>query len=132
MKDRVYKRRFYRIRPGRPLYSYVTIARIGRRRVNSHTLRTRVLDISPGGLRFQSDLRFPRHADMELRFEFAAEGQRLVFCGMIAYRLATDAGFLYGVEFVGKRPDLGRLLQLFNGMSLNTKKHYIVFRFCAN
>lgn len=130
VEPKTYSRKFLRIKPESPLYGAVSIVRIGERRVYSGTARVRLLDISPGGLRFVSVLKLPADSLVILEVELNINGLQYCIQGRIVYSCSTEVNeFEYGFRFLEPNYDLRETLKIvFNRMSVRKNRRIIILK----
>lgn len=130
MEYKGYSRKFFRIRPESPLFGTISIVRIGDRRVFSNAAKVRILDISPGGLRFVSSLKLP--VDRSIMLEAVLKLGNSEYClqGCIVHMIGSEVNeFEYGLKFI--EPDLElreTLKKIFSRISVRQNRHVIILR----
>ena len=101
MYPRNYARKSLRLRPSKPLYADVSIEKIGDRAVHTNIARIKVLDISSGGLRFASPLRFPVKKSVILKVMLELDLQQYVLHGFLVHSSQSETGeYVYGLCFI--------------------------------
>ncbi|HEX2946473.1 MAG TPA: PilZ domain-containing protein [Clostridia bacterium] len=130
MEHRAYSRRFFRIRPENPLFGTISIVRIGARRVFSNAARVRILDISPGGLRFVSSLKLPVDSSVILEAALVLGGLEYCLRGCIVHVIGSEVNeYEYGLKFPEPDPELRETLKkIFSRISVRQNRHIIVFK----
>jgi hypothetical protein len=125
--QRKYKRKYFRIKPENELYSEITIVRLNSRKITAGSAYVRVINISPGGLKFMSGLDFPAETDMVLKFKIELSGYSVSPEGYIIHKSkVNDNNFEYGVCFINVDNSMRYLLvKLFN-MVMSQVKNYII------
>ena len=125
-----YKRKYLRIKPDVPLYGVLRIVEIGGRKVSTGTAKIRILDISPGGLRFVSSLRFPAGRGMIIEVSFMIEGASYCLKGFVVRACGTEINeYEYGFCFLKDDENLRKSLkQLFKKMLVRLNKHIVILR----
>ncbi len=124
---RGYKRNYYRLKPRNVLYSKMTIRKVGLRPVKTHHTRVRLIDISPGGLKFSSGLKFPVSSEVILEFSICTIEDCVFMQGHIVYRNEKSRGtYVYGVCFDNIDESTHTMLvRILNNMKTNMR--YYVF-----
>ena len=130
MGHKTYSRKFFRIRPENPLFGTISIARIGNRRVFSNAARVRILDISPGGVRFVSSLKLPVDSSVILEAVLQLEESEYCLKGFIVHTICSEVNeYEYGMKFLEPDPQLRETLkELFNRISIRQNRHIIILR----
>lgn len=130
MESRTYSRKFLRIRPDTVLYGMIAIACIGSRRVCSGAARVRILDISPGGLRFVSSLRLPTDSTVIIVITLLIDGSQYCMRGYIVHGISSEVNeYVYGFRFL--EPDVRlreSLKKVFNKAIIRQNRHIIILR----
>lgn len=130
MDPTTYTRKYLRINPDIPLYGKASIVSIGVKRVYTGTARVRILDISPGGLRFISSLRLPVDFSVILELSFKLNEKNYCLQGFIIHSCSTEVcEYEYGFCFL--EPDLNlraSLNELFNRMSIRLNRCIVFLR----
>lgn len=125
-----YSRRFLRIIPYMPLYGTASIVRIGSKRVYTNSARVRILNISPGGLRFVSSLRLPADRKVILEICFQLDGMNYCLQGYVTYCCSNEVcEYEYGFCF--SEPDTSlrdTLKKLFARMLVMSDCHIVFLR----
>lgn len=131
MAERKYARKYLRIKPGNPLHADVAIVRVGRDAVRTGTARVRVLDISPGGLRFTSVLNLPVTESVLLELHFQLSGADYRMRGCIVHKNSPEVKeYEYGLRFLEPDGTLRiSLRKLFGGVQVSLEKHIVILRF---
>lgn len=106
-----YKRRYFRIKPKRPLISDISIVKFNSRDVNTKSAPVQILNISPGGLMFLSELNFPVDPSLILRFKIQNSNQTVYPDGYIVHKHRNKENkYEYGVCFVNVDNSIRNLL----------------------
>ncbi len=130
MEQKVYSRKFLRIKPDMPLYATACIVQVGANKVHTSTMTVRILDISQGGLRFESVLRLP--ADRKIILEMSLVLDLVSFCiqGTIVHSHRNkNEEFEYGFCFLEPSSDIrNSLIKMSGRMSAGLKRHIVIFR----
>jgi hypothetical protein len=130
MTDRRYARKYLRIKPDLPMLADMSIVQIGSSKVKSGTARVRILDISPGGLRFVSSLGLPTDALVLLELDFKIADQEFRLKGCIIRKTKTEV-FENEYGFCFYQPDENLrtcLKKLFNNMSVKLQRHIVILK----
>lgn len=130
MNDHKYKRRYFRIKPDRVLDAQMTISQIESKSIKTGFTSVRIINISPGGLRFSSELKFPVNPDVVLEFSIPVCERTIDIKGHVVYRTASDQFlFEYGVSFTQVDESMHMYLSnLFNNMTLRMQKMVVILK----
>lgn len=130
MKSKVYARKFLRICPDTPLFGTASIVRIGNKRVYTGITRVRILDISPGGLRFVSSLKLPVDSTVILELSMKLDETSYCLQGYIVQSSNNEVcEYEYGFCFLEPDANLRESLKkLFNRMYIKLNRNIIVVR----
>lgn len=130
MNFKAYSRKFFRIRPESPLFGTISIVRIGGRRVFSNAARVRILDISPGGLRFVSSLKLPVDTSIILEAILKLGDSEYCLQGCIIHMIGSEVNeFEYGMKFLEPDPELRETLKkIFSRISVRQDRHIIILK----
>lgn len=128
-----HSRQYIRLQvPGQ--FGELQISAIGGKRINSNSRKVLILDISPGGFRFLSGLKFPDAGRLRITMLTTLSGIRFEAEGTIIWRAANENLYEYGVQFditelhrsfmirmlnqlyMQQRPELKRIHQYYNYM----------------
>jgi len=98
--------------------------------VKTRSSKVRILDISPGGLKFLSSLSFPQLQSIILEFRIKVADHTACVRGYIVYKRQTEENlYEYGVCFIHVDHSFhGFLLKLFNISSVVKGKYIVVLR----
>lgn len=131
MPERNYGRKYMRIKPESPAYADVTIVRIGESKVVAGTARVRLVDLSPGGLRFVSPLSLPIDDRVLLEFRFAVLEHTFKLNGRIIHKTGMEVNeYEYGFCFSEADEHLKTCLKkLFNNRFIRLDKHIVFLKF---
>jgi c-di-GMP-binding flagellar brake protein YcgR len=130
MEPKAYSRKFFRIRPESPLFGTISMVRVGKRRVFSNAARVRILDISPGGLRFVSSLKLPADSSVILEAVLKLAGLEYCLQGYIVHVTGSEVNENeYGLRFLEPDPELRETLKkFFSGISVRQNRHIIILK----
>lgn len=130
LEHRIFSRKYLRIKPDVPVSGTVRIVRIGCRQTISGSAKVRVIDLSTGGARFASALRFPVDPKVTLQLAIVLEGTAYCLEGFISNRSGSgERGYEYGLCF--NRPELSLrkvLIPVFARCVIRDNRHIIVLR----
>lgn len=119
MKLRNYARKSLRIRPENPLCADACVVQVGDRAVHTSTTRVRILDISLGGLRFASSLKFPVNRNVTLKVLIELDFHEYILHGFIVHSIKAEVGeYEYGLCFVEPNEGLKEPLKKMFGRML--------------
>ena len=79
-----------------PLSGFFNIIRVNNLENKSRNGAMSVLDVSAGGLKFQSNLELPEHADLELLLTFIINNDKLSLQGRIIWKKKKGSTYMYG------------------------------------
>lgn len=130
MEQKLYKRKYMRIKPDMPLYGTLDIVDVRGKAVTTGKARIRILDICPGGLRFVSSLKFPVDSRVIMEISFAIEDSVYCICGYIVHSCGIEK-HEYGYGFSFKEPDeylKDSVRKLFTSMSVRSNRHIVILR----
>lgn len=104
---------------------------VGDREVKTHKAKVEILDISPGGLRFSSDLSFPIFPCILMEFYIHTCEQTICLKGYIVHRICVEKGlFKYGICFTDTGDSLHPfLLKLFNNINMKKRNFVLLLKF---
>lgn len=123
-------RKYLRLRPDNPIYAKMSVIKVGNARVMTSCTIVQIVDLSPGGLRFISNLNFPSHPCFTLRFDILDPIYDITLEGFIVHKLDC-AGVLYqyGVCFTSSHELLRPyLLEIFNRKFIKAGGSFIILR----
>jgi len=131
MPERIYGRKYLRIKPESPVYADITIVRISGNEVSAGKARVRLTDLSPGGLRFVSQLSFPVDNRVIIEFSFTVLGYSFKLCGHIIHKTGIEVNeYEYGLCFSESDDNLKTCLKkLFNNMCIKLNRHIVILKF---
>ncbi len=92
------KRQYIRLKT-EGCFGELQIKAIGTHAISSNSRKVLVLDISPGGLRFASGLRFPANRKVRVAVLTTIMGIRFEAEGLIVWRKSDENMYEYGVMF---------------------------------
>ena len=130
MAERSYVRKYMRIKPENPVYAGITIVRVGRNNVTTGTARVRIIDISPGGLKFASPLSLPVDSRVLIELGFSILEYNFRLCGHVVHKCGAEAGeYEYGLCF-SEADDILKtcLKKLFNNMCIRLNRHIVFLK----
>lgn len=130
MEERKYSRKFMRISSDQPLFGSASIVQIEERRVYSGSARVRILNISPGGLKFVSSLRLPADSKVLLEICLNLDGYDYCLRGNIVYCSSTEVSeYEYGFRFPEPDGNLrSALKKLFSRLYIMSNRHIVILR----
>ncbi|MBN6186821.1 PilZ domain-containing protein [Aneurinibacillus sp. BA2021] len=129
------RRQFFRLPLPHPLSSDVTIIRIKDNAVEAGKAQVLIEDISPGGLRFISDVKLPATPQVILEFETEILNNTIQLPGYIVRKLPReDELYEYGVTFTLDEAVYTELIPLLQLLSIRLRRTPIVggCRFASN
>jgi hypothetical protein len=121
-------RSYSRLKPKNMLYSKMTISRVGFKSVKTRHTRVRLIDVSPGGLKFSSSLKLPVTPDVILEFSIYTTGQCVFLQGHAVYRLEKSRNmYVYGICFDNVDESMHALLvKIINIMKTHTRNYLYI------
>lgn len=130
MIRRNYIRKFYRIHPEKDLFAEMTIRSVNGKDVNTGRAIVRIVNISPGGLSFLSDLCFPATRKLILQFNINLPNKAVILQGFIVYCLQVENNLKkYGICFnsidESKQSELRELLK---SISVRTRSYSVLLK----
>lgn len=130
MEPKVYARKYLRITPDIPLYGMASIVQVGVRRVYTGTTRVRILDISPGGLKFVSTLRLPVDSKVILDISLKLDEMSYFLQGCVVHSSNTEVcEYEYGFRFLEPDSNLRESLKkLYTRMSVRLNRHIVILK----
>ncbi|GEN32875.1 MULTISPECIES: PilZ domain-containing protein [Aneurinibacillus] len=130
------RRQFFRLPLPHPLSSDVTIIRIKENAIETGKAQVLIEDISPGGLRFVSDVRLPATPQVILEFETEIMNKTLQLPGYIVRKILRDQQgiYEYGVKFTLDEGTYTELIPLLQLLAIRLRRTPIVggCRFATN
>ncbi|MCM3387850.1 EAL domain-containing protein [Ureibacillus chungkukjangi] len=117
------RRAFYRIELLFPLSSKMTLTTFQDRKVNLGKTEVIIDNISPGGLKFTSNMQLPVRSDVFYQFETMIVNSKIVVNGYIVWKNESKDGFFeYGVKFSIDDNERDELLKILEKFSRELKK----------
>jgi hypothetical protein len=117
------KRQYFRVELDPPLCSDMTIVMIKGKSLEVGSAEVLIVDIGPGGLRFQTCLRLPAHPEIVLQFETEVLSQRVEMYGNVVRNNECDEGiYEYGVKFTMDEEKHIEIARIFNRLAIRLKK----------
>ncbi len=132
---RAERRKAFRISFRRYLEADLTITEMKGRKLDIGSTKVLVKDIGPGGLRFASDIRFPKDRGMVFKFTTELMGEEITVLGRIVWVNAFEDGlFEYGVEFSMSENLVTALVKVLNKVQSEMLREtlFTAGRFVAN
>ena len=130
METKLYARKYLRISPDIPLYGTASIVFVGAKRVYTRTTRIRIMDISSGGLRFVSSLRFPADSRIILEVSLKLDEKNYILQGYIIHSRNSEMyEYEYGFQFL--EPDMNlreSLKEFYRRMSVRLNLHIVILK----
>jgi hypothetical protein len=127
LEQRAFSRKYLRIKPVTPVFGTIRIMRVGHRQTISGRAEVRIIDISPGGARFATALKFPVDPEVVLQLMVMLEGTSYCMEGSIVNRSGSgNRGFEYGFRFAKPEPRLKSVLMPIFARSVNMYNRQII------
>ena len=79
------RRKFFRVDLPFPLEGYMTITEFAGKKVNLGSTKILILDIGPGGIRIETNIKLPVRSDLLLKFTTELFGEKLNLYGSIVW-----------------------------------------------
>ncbi|WP_159433403.1 EAL domain-containing protein [Bacillus tuaregi] len=117
------RRGFMRIETKYPLSGEMTISVIDGEKVKLGSTKILILDIGPGGLRIETNVKLPVRSDMILQFSTMILGQKLDLYGTVVWRKEID-DFIqsYGISFIMENEERKQLTTLLRKFQVKLRK----------
>ncbi len=130
MEQRKYSRAFLRIHPDRPFSAPSALSGLGGKKVYTGSARVRILNISPGGLKFVSTLKLPADNRILLEICLALDGIDYCLRGTIVHCKNTEVSeYEYGFCFSEPDTNLREALKnLFSRMYVISDRHIVILK----
>lgn len=117
------KRQHFRVQLHPPLCSDMTIVMVKGKTLEVGSAEVLIVDIGPGGLRFQTCLRLPVHPEIVLQFETDVMSQSIQMYGNVVRCHQLDESiFEYGVKFTMDEERHAEIARVFNRLVIRQKK----------
>ncbi|NME98344.1 PilZ domain-containing protein [Aneurinibacillus aneurinilyticus] len=129
------RRQFFRLPLPHPLSSNVTIIQIKNNAIETGKAKVLIEDISPGGLRFISNVKLPATPQVILEFETEILNNNLQLPGYIVRKVPRDKDmYEYGVKFTLENNVHAELISLLQLLSIRLRRTPLVggCRFATN
>lgn len=127
MERRAFSRKYLRIKPDIPVIGTIGILHVGRRQTKSRQAKVRIIDISPGGARFATVLKFPVDPEVVLQLTVTLGGASYYMEGTIVNRSGSgDKVYEYGFCFTKPEIRLKSVLMPIFAKSVNMHNRYII------
>lgn len=129
------RRQFFRLPLPHPLSSNVTIIQIKNNAIETGKAKVLIEDISPGGLRFISNVKLPATPQVILEFETEILNNNLQLPGYIVRKVPRDKDmYEYGVKFTLENNVHAKLISLLQLLSIRLRRTPLVggCRFATN
>ena len=121
------RRSYYRIELLFPLSSKMTLTTFQGRNINLGKTEVIIDNISPGGLKFTSNMQLPVRTDVLYQFETMMMNYKMVVNGYIVWKNeAKDGFFEYGVEFSIDGKEKEKLLKVLEKFAHEFNKNPLV------
>jgi hypothetical protein len=130
VEQKKYARKYLRINPDQPMFGTASIVQVGLKRVYTGSARVRILNLSPGGLRFVSSLSLPADNRVILEICFKLDGLDYCLKGCVAYSNCTEVSeYEYGFRFLEPAENLREALKkLFGRMYVMSNRHIVILK----
>lgn len=114
------RRRQVRLRLAAPTLARIAIVRLGGLRPELPPAAAELIDLSPGGCSFRTQLRLPVRDDALYRFEWQLEGMLLCLNGRLRWSREDEYGVRYGAQFTPGIVERILLIRLLNTLVIKT------------
>jgi hypothetical protein len=132
MVKRAYKRKYFRIKPKNSLKCETTITSCMSKPVKVGTTTAEIVNISPGGMKFSSQLSFPAIPGLVLRFEMKYMGCKACTEGNIVYKrksVEKSGYYEYGISFTSTNQSIRHfLLKIFRDVMIKDESLIMIRR----
>ncbi len=130
MEQKKYSRKFLRINPDQPMFGTASIVQVGVKKVYTGSAKVRILNLSPGGLRFVSSLNLPADSRVIIEICFMLDGADYCLKGCVVHSRATEVSeYEYGFRFLEPVGNLREALKkLFSKMYVMSNRHIVILR----
>lgn len=127
MATPINNREFFRIQLKNALCSDLMVVKVKDKHVKTGKAKVLIDDISAGGLRFISDLKFPPNSNVILQFETEILGKVLLLYGYIVRNQEVEKGIYgYGLKFVHDQKKCDFLIKLLNELAITLRRNPII------
>ncbi len=110
-----------------PLEGYMTITEFAGKKVNLGSTKILILDIGPGGLRIETNVKLPVRPDLLLRFSTELFGEKLSLFGTIVWHEEFESDYeAYGIQFIMDDNDRTHLTYLLNQLQVKLRQNTIL------
>lgn len=121
------RRKFFRIDLPFPLEAYMTITELAGKKVNLGSTKILILDIGPGGLRIETNIKLPVRSDLLLKFTTELFGEKLNLYGSIVWNEEFESEYeAYGINFIIEDNARGHLTFLLNKLQVKLRQNTII------
>ena len=121
------RRNFFRIDLPFPLEAYMTITELAGKKVNLGSTKILILDIGPGGLRIETNIKLPVRSDLLLKFTTELFGEKLNLYGSIVWNEEFESEYeVYGINFIIEDNSRGHLTFLLNKLQVKLRQNTII------
>ena len=121
------RRSFFRVDLTFPLEGYMTITEFAGKKVNLGSTKILILDIGPGGIRIETDIKLPVRSDLLLQFSTVLFGEELELYGSIVWNKEADYDYqLYGISFHMDDNSRTHLTYLLNQLQVKLRQNSII------
>lgn len=127
------RRKHFRIECTTPICTKVTIAKIDNKPVNTGSSQVCVQDISPGGLKFLSNLLLPIKSNIIIKLNTIILDRSLDLDGVLVRRCTVNKGiYEYGIKFIIDDTTTDSLTKVLDELKLKLDKKLIIYNsnFC--
>lgn len=121
------RRKYFRIDLPFPLEGYMTITEFAGKKINLGSTKILILNIGPGGLRIETNVKLPVRSDLLLQFSTELFGEKLLIYGNIVWHEEFESDFeAYGIEFIIDDNDRTHLTSLFNQLQVKLRQNTLL------
>lgn len=125
----VFKRKSIRLKLTNTVLADITIREVKGKLVYTKSRKVLVHNISPEGLCFSTDLRFPVSRDCLLQFHIMLNGHPLILQGYVVWNQKQDNINCYGLQLLHSSVSRSQMVSLLNDMLIllspgKMKAHY--------
>ena len=121
------RRSFFRVDLTFPLEGDMTITEFAGKKVNLGSTKILILNIGPGGIRIETNIKLPVRSDLLLQFTTVLFGEELELYGSIVWNKESDYDYqLYGISFHMDDNSRTHLTYLLNQLQVKLRQNSII------
>lgn len=121
------RRSFFRVDLPFPLEGYMTITEFAGKKVNLGSIKILIMDIGPGGIRIETNIKLPVRSDLFLQFTIELFSEKLEMYGSIVWNKELEYDYqLYGISFIIDDNSRTHLTYLLNQLQVKLRHNSII------